>query len=84
MQKRLFKRGKAIHFGINAPEGFEEAEKSDVQDTLSDLGDMKLWRCTVCNDIHIGITFPHECPTCTNLDAYVEINEKELRIVLEL
>ena len=82
MQKKLFQKTGDIHFGVNAPEGFEDAEISNVEKTLSDLGERKLWRCTVCNDIHIGKEFPHECPTCIQLDAYVEINKKELKEVI--
>jgi rubrerythrin len=43
------------------------------------FGNKKIWRCTVCNDIHIGMEPPKDCPTCHQIDAYVEISEKELR-----
>jgi len=44
----------------------------------------KIWRCTVCNDIHIGAFPPSDCPTCHVKDAYVEIDEKELKEILKL
>ncbi|HLC64513.1 MAG TPA: hypothetical protein VJI46_00145 [Candidatus Nanoarchaeia archaeon] len=83
MAKTLFKNGKGeIHFGVNAPEGFVSAGKSDAEKSLSKLGKMKLWRCSVCNDMHIGLKPPHECPTCHQIESYVEINEKEFRVVI--
>lgn len=83
MDKKVTKSGKGgVHFGVNSLEGFESATVKDVEGVLKNLGDMKLWRCAVCNDLHIGVDFPKECPTCHTMDAYVEIDEKEFRSVL--
>lgn len=37
----------------------------------------KLFRCTVCNDIHYGINGPEICPTCQTKNAYIESNSDE-------
>ena len=69
-----------IHFGVNGGDGFEKIEKLEIQkieEILKNLGNKKLWRCTVCNDLHIGKIPPKQCPTCFAIDAFVEINEKE-------
>ena len=66
-----------IHFGMNGGEGFDPASKEDAEKVLKNLGNKKLWRCTVCNDLRIGETPPKQCPTCFAIDAFVEINEKE-------
>ncbi|MBS3060349.1 MAG: hypothetical protein J4432_02475 [DPANN group archaeon] len=85
MVKTLFKNENgSIHYGRNAPEGFIAATKEDVATAIANLGVMKLWRCTVCNDMHIGMEPPEECPTCGSIDAYVEINEQELKMVIGL
>lgn len=87
MKKNLFKNTKSgeIHFGVNAPTAdFVPAAKVDVQAVLKKLGSKKLWRCNVCNDLHIGMQPPKECPTCHSIDAYVEINLNELKKILEL
>lgn len=73
-----------VHFGREAPEGFNAGSKEEVLKTLANLNGRKLWRCTVCNDLHIGNVPPHECPTCHQIDAYVEINEQELRKLMGL
>ncbi|MFQ5996793.1 MAG: rubredoxin-like domain-containing protein [Dehalococcoidales bacterium] len=44
----------------------------------------KIWRCTVCNDIHCGIAPPEICPTCQVRHAYVAIDKTEARFVMEL
>ena len=44
----------------------------------------KFWRCNVCNDIHYGIAGPEVCPTCQAENAYVEIDDKEVRFVMGL
>ncbi len=44
----------------------------------------KFYRCNVCNDIHYGIKGPETCPTCNVKNAYVEIELKEARNVMEL
>lgn len=83
VDKKITRSGKGeVHFGVESLEGFEDGTKEDVESVLKDLGDMKLWRCTVCNDLHIGVDFPKECPTCHAKDAYVEIDEKEFSAVL--
>ena len=83
VEKKVTKSEKGeIHFGIESLEGFEPATNNDIENVLKDLGGMKRWRCTVCNDLHIGVGFPKECPTCHTKDAYVEIDVKEFRSVL--
>ncbi|UCH42419.1 MAG: hypothetical protein JSW16_06270 [Dehalococcoidales bacterium] len=44
----------------------------------------KIWRCTVCNDIHYGNCPPAVCPTCRVKNAYVEIDKSEARFIMEL
>lgn len=66
-----------IHLGNLAEEGFKKIEKPELNKIFKNLGDKKLWRCTVCNDLHIGKIPPKQCPTCFVIDAYVEINQKE-------
>jgi rubrerythrin len=44
----------------------------------------KFWRCTVCSDIHYGVAPPEICPTCKVKNAYVEIEEKEAKMVMGL
>ncbi|MBW3003805.1 hypothetical protein KY337_04520 [Candidatus Woesearchaeota archaeon] len=39
--------------------------------------DKKFWRCTVCNDIHYGAAGPETCPTCKQVNKYVEIDKEE-------
>ena len=81
--KKLFKNSLGeIHFGMNADDGFGVAQSEDVEKALKNLGNKKLWRCNVCNDVHIGEIPPKVCPTCYVTDAYVEINEKEFRKML--
>ncbi|MEK6936242.1 MAG: rubredoxin-like domain-containing protein [Nanoarchaeota archaeon] len=86
MEKTIFKDSKGnIHFGLNAPsEDFKKAEKKDIENTLSNLKDRKLWRCNVCRDLHIDTEPPEECPTCFVTDAYVEIDLNEFRKLIEL
>lgn len=40
-----------IHFGVSPLEGFESASMNDVEGVLGNIGEMKLWRCSVCNDL---------------------------------
>lgn len=42
------------------------------------------WRCNVCNDIHYGASRPVVCPSCTSLNAYVEIDPQEAKIMMRL
>jgi len=86
MNKRIFKDDdENVHFGVNPPsDGFAPADKSDVESILANLGDKRMWRCTVCNDLHIGAEPPKECPTCNAIDAYVEIDENEFRAAVGL
>lgn len=35
------------------------------------------YRCTVCGDIHFGNSAPELCPTCKQLNKYVQIDEDE-------
>lgn len=44
----------------------------------------RFWRCYVCNDIHYGVAGPDICPTCKAKNAYVEIEQKEAKNILEL
>jgi ferredoxin-thioredoxin reductase catalytic subunit len=45
----------------------------------------KYWRCTVCGDIHYGNAPPKVCPTCSQVNVYVEIERKEaLNIEVEV
>jgi len=37
----------------------------------------KYWRCTVCNDVHYGDAPPKVCPTCSQINVYVEVERKE-------
>jgi rubrerythrin len=85
MGKTIFRdRNGNIHFGINAPSAdFKKAEIKDVKEILSNLESKKLWRCTVCNDLHIGEIPPKQCPTCFAIDAFVEINEKEFLMIIK-
>lgn len=78
----ISKKGE-VHFGIKTLSGFTYGDKIDVNNVLKDLKGIKLWRCNVCNDLHIGKVAPKKCPTCETPDAYVEVDEKEFRKVLE-
>jgi queuine/archaeosine tRNA-ribosyltransferase len=83
MEKKLFKdKAGNVHFGINAPDGFVPCEKADVEKALSKIGKRKLWRCNVCNDLHLNSEPPKVCPTCTTSDAYVEISLQEFKTVI--
>ncbi len=44
----------------------------------------KIFRCTVCNDIHFGVNPPETCPTCQQQNVYVEIEEKEAKAITGL
>lgn len=39
------------------------------------------FRCTVCNDIHFGVSPPMVCPTCGATRAYVRCDEKEAGVI---
>jgi len=82
--KKIFKKDEDIHVGNNAPEGFIETSIEEVEKILSNLGQRKLWRCHVCNDLHIGISFPSPCPTCFAIDAFVEVEIEEIKNLLEI
>ena len=86
MGKTIFKdKNGNIHFGINAPSSdFEKAEKKDIETALFNLGNKKLWRCSVCNDLHIEEIPPKQCPTCYEINAYVEIELNEFRKLIEI
>jgi len=43
----------------------------------------KFWRCTVCNDIHFGGNPPETCPTCLQVNKYIEIKSKEVMKILK-
>jgi len=79
-KKTFFKNYKdEIHFGVNAHEGLEPCTKSEVEELLQERKGKKFWRCTVCNDLHIGNPPQEECPTCHVPEAYVEIIEREFK-----
>lgn len=83
--KKLFiNKSGDIHVGIGSPEGFSECNIADVKKILKNLGDKKLWRCHVCNDLSISKIPLELCPTCFQKDAYVEINENEFRGLLKI
>jgi len=44
----------------------------------------KTWRCTVCNDVHYGVSPPEVCPTCYSKNAYVEIDKSEAQFIMEI
>jgi len=44
----------------------------------------KFFRCNVCNDIHYGLSGPIVCPTCQAKNAYVEIEKKEAKFVMNI
>ncbi len=39
------------------------------------------FRCTVCGDIHYGLTAPMVCPTCASENAYVPVEEREPKMI---
>jgi len=85
MKKHIFKdQSGNIHFGINAPEGFQAGTPEDVTVILNNLGGRKFWRCAVCNDLSLNIKPPRECPTCQAENAYIEIERGEFKKLLEL
>ena len=82
--KKFFKSDRGdIHFGIVMIQDFVPAEMNDAEEALSNLGNRKLWRCTVCNDLYIGEVPPKQCPTCSAADAYIEINETEFKEMIK-
>lgn len=82
MNKSIFSNNNGdIHFGLLPADGFNEANEEDVKKALANLGDRKFWRCTVCNDLHIGDP-PDVCPTCSAIEAYVEISEQEFKTII--
>jgi ferredoxin-thioredoxin reductase catalytic subunit len=51
---------------------------------LDGIMSKSLWRCHVCNDIHLGISGPKVCPSCGAEDAFVRTDDREaLRIMGE-
>jgi len=85
MKKSIFKNNSDdIHIGINAAPEFQSGNRKDVGKVLESLGEKKIWRCSVCNDLHIGLKPPVECPTCHVRNAYVEIELGEFKKLLEI
>lgn len=79
--KKIFIKGNDVHFGRARPEkGYKKGSKDEVVKILAGLGPKKIWRCFVCNDLHIGDP-PEECPTCLTKDAYCEITAQEFKIL---
>ena len=37
------------------------------------------FRCTICNDVHFGVFGPLVCPTCSEENAYCEIDKNEFQ-----
>ena len=73
-----------IHYGGVSIENFNTCSVEEMKSSLSKKGDKKFWRCTVCNDLYFGKIPPKECPTCLEIDAYIEINEKEFNNLVGL
>lgn len=45
----------------------------------------KTWfRCTVCEDIHYGMTGPRVCPTCQAENAYIKVSPIEAKAAQEI
>ena len=85
MGKKIFKDNLGnIHFGNSAPEGFKEGQKEDMTEALKDLGERKLWRCNVCNDLRIAESPFETCPTCFTKNAYIRIDFKEFNQLIEI
>ena len=42
----------------------------------------KFFRCTVCGDVHWGMAAPETCPTCKQVNKYVEIDADEAKKLL--
>ncbi len=85
VNKTIYKNGKGrIHFGINAPDGYVAGTKADVEKALKKLGKNKLWRCNVCNDLHLAPELLKECPTCLTPNAYTEISLKEFTTMISI
>ena len=70
--------------GINVPAGFQKGTREDIEKTLDNLGEKKLWRCNVCNDLRISAEPLEDCPTCYTKNAYIEIELNEFKKLLEL
>ncbi|MEM5793499.1 MAG: hypothetical protein QXY45_04070 [Candidatus Aenigmatarchaeota archaeon] len=43
----------------------------------------RFWRCIVCNDIHFGLNPPEICPTCGQVNRYIEVEAKEVLKILK-
>jgi rubrerythrin len=85
MGKNIFKDIEGnIHFGVNAPAGFQTAMREDIDKVLENLEDRKLWRCNVCNDLQISVDPLKECPTCNAENAYVVIDLNEFKKLIEI
>jgi len=41
-----------------------------------------LWRCHVCNDIHLGSKGPEKCPTCGSRNAFVRSDRRESLLII--
>jgi hypothetical protein len=81
--KKFYKSDKGeFHFGDVMINGFALAKADEIEKALTHIN-RKLWRCTVCNDLYIGQIPPKQCPTCSVIDAYIEINEKEFREMMK-
>lgn len=57
--------------------------KGDMMEEQQGSG-KKYWRCTVCQDIHFGVNGPEKCPTCQQINTYVEIDKEESKKALEM
>ncbi len=48
------------------------------------MPEKKFWRCTVCKDVHYGIAGPETCPTCKQVNKYVESDAAEAKTLMGL
>lgn len=43
----------------------------------------KVYKCSVCGDIHVGLLAPEVCPTCHSKSSYKESTEEEALATLQ-
>jgi rubrerythrin len=85
MKKTIYKNSQNdFHFGANAPDGYTESSLEELNKYLENLGDKKLWRCNVCNDLQLSLLPLDLCPTCFVKDAYIEIDLTEFNKLIKL
>lgn len=75
MKKKYFKNELGdFHIGLVA---IDESFKECFFDEIIVTKDNTFYRCTVCNDLFVGLIPPLECPTCGEKDAYCKISYDE-------